>query len=100
MGEIVNLIKSFIADNDVAIFSKTYCPYCTQVKGVFAGLGVKPAVLELDKRDDGSKIQNALSEMVNRRTVPQVFVRGQHLGGCDDTVALHQRGELVKLIQG
>lgn len=33
--------------------------------------------------EDGSKIQDALSEVVGRRTVPQVFINGKHLGGSD-----------------
>lgn len=33
--------------------------------------------------EDGSEIQDALSEMVGRRTVPQVFIQGKHLGGSD-----------------
>jgi glutaredoxin 3 len=44
--------------------------------------------------EDGSEIQDALSEIVGRRTVPQVFVHGKHLGGSDGTFSAH---ESVKL---
>ena len=44
--------------------------------------------VELDERDDGQDIQDALAEMTGQRTVPSVFVKGTHVGGNDDT----QRG--------
>ncbi|GJU67995.1 RNA-directed DNA polymerase, eukaryota [Tanacetum coccineum] len=49
-------------------------------------------------KEDGSKIQDALSEVVGRRTVPQVFINGKHLGGSDDTIEAYQSGELAKLL--
>lgn len=57
-----------------------------------------PYVVELDQREDGGEIQDALSDMVGRRTVPQVFIRGKHLGGSDDTVDAYESGELAKLL--
>jgi glutaredoxin-related protein len=38
--------------------------------------------------DDGYAIQNVLVDLVGRRTVPQVFINGQHIGGCDDLCLL------------
>lgn len=39
--------------------------------------------MELDLREDGSQIQNVLLDLVGRRTVPQIFVNGKHIGGSD-----------------
>ncbi|KAI5005873.1 hypothetical protein ZWY2020_033116 [Hordeum vulgare] len=47
---------------------------------------------------DGGEIQEALSDMVGRRTVPQVFIHGKHLGGSDDSVDAYESGELAKLL--
>ncbi|KAF5804811.1 putative thioredoxin-disulfide reductase [Helianthus annuus] len=94
----VDFVKKTVSSHPIVIFSKSYCPYCKRAKGVFKELNVKPYVLELDEREDGSKIQDALSEMVGRRTVPQVFINGKHLGGSDDTVEAYQSGELAKLL--
>ncbi|KAI7753934.1 hypothetical protein M8C21_033133 [Ambrosia artemisiifolia] len=94
----VNFVKKTVSSHPIVIFSKSYCPYCKRAKGVFKELNVKPYVLELDDREDGSKIQDALSELVGRRTVPQVFINGKHLGGSDDTVEAYQTGELAKLL--
>ncbi|KAE8768232.1 glutaredoxin-C8 [Hordeum vulgare] len=93
-------VKSTVKAHDVVIFSKSYCPYCRRAKAVFKELELKkdPYVVELDQREDGGEIQDALSDMVGRRTVPQVFIRGKHLGGSDDTVDAYESGELAKLL--
>ncbi|KAL6508999.1 Glutaredoxin-C8 [Orobanche gracilis] len=54
-------------------------------------------ILEI-RQNDGGNIQDALSEIVGRRTVPQVFINGKHLGGSDDTVEAYETGELAKLL--
>ncbi|KAM1499867.1 hypothetical protein ACFX15_022028 [Malus domestica] len=91
-------IKKTISSNKIAIFSKSYCPYCRRAKAVFKELNQVPYVVELDERIDGRDIQDALSELVGRRTVPQVFVKGMYIGGSDDTVEAYESGELAKLL--
>ncbi|KAI3444188.1 hypothetical protein Pfo_000853 [Paulownia fortunei] len=91
-------VKKTISSHSIVIFSKSYCPYCRRAKAVFKELNQVPYVVELDERDDGGKIQDALSEIVGRRTVPQVFINGKHLGGSDDTVEAYESGELGKLL--
>ncbi|CAA3030135.1 glutaredoxin-C4-like [Olea europaea var. sylvestris] len=91
-------VKKAISSHSIVIFSKSYCPYCRRAKAVFKELKQVPYVVELDERDDGGNIQDALSEIVGRRTVPQVFINGKHLGGSDDTVEAYENGELVKLL--
>ncbi|KAL6874143.1 hypothetical protein ACP4OV_014225 [Aristida adscensionis] len=95
-----SFVKSTVAAHDVVIFSKSYCPYCRRAKAVFKELQWKkePYVVELDEREDGSEIQDALLDIVGRRTVPQVFVNGKHLGGSDDTVEAYESGKLAKLL--
>ena len=95
-----SFVKSTVKAHDVVIFSKPYCPYCRRAKAVFKELELKkePYVVELDQREDGWEIQDALSDMVGRRTVPQVFVHGKHLGGSDDTVEAYESGKLAKLL--
>ncbi|XP_044958262.1 glutaredoxin-C8-like [Hordeum vulgare subsp. vulgare] len=74
--------------------------YCRRAKVMFKELELKkdPYVVELDQREDGGEIQNALSDMVGSRTVPQVFIRGNHLGGSDDTADAYGSGEMAKLL--
>jgi glutaredoxin-related protein len=49
--------------------------------------------------EDGAAIHQALQKLVERRTVPQVFVNGVHVGGADDTVAAQHSGRLKKLLK-
>ncbi|PON79507.1 Glutaredoxin [Parasponia andersonii] len=91
-------VKKTIASHNIVIFSKSYCPYCRRAKAVFKELKQVPYVVELDGRDDGRNIQDALGEIVGRRTVPQVFINGKHIGGSDDTVEAYESGELAKLL--
>ncbi|XP_061991638.1 glutaredoxin-C4 [Rosa rugosa] len=97
-AESIDFIKKTISSNKIAIFSKSYCPYCRRAKAVFKELKQVPYVVELDERADGRDIQDALSEVIGRRTVPQVFVNGKYIGGSDDTVAAYESGELAKLL--
>ncbi|XAR55647.1 Thioredoxin-disulfide reductase [Bertholletia excelsa] len=90
-------VKKTISSHSIVIFSKSYCPYCRRAKAVFKELNQVPHVVELDERDDGRDIQDALSEIVGRRTVPQVFINGKHIGGSDDTVEAYESGELAKI---
>jgi len=52
------------------------------------------AVYEIDLSTDGPQVQAALLEMIKQRTVPNVWIKGQHIGGFDDTSDLASTGEL------
>lgn len=55
---------------------------------------------ELDQMGNGSAIQNQLASMTGQRSVPNVFVNNQHVGGNDDTQAASRNGSLAKLLAG
>ncbi|KMS95882.1 hypothetical protein BVRB_004200 [Beta vulgaris subsp. vulgaris] len=90
--------KQIVSSNSVVVFSKSYCPFCVDVKKLFSGLGVSFNAIELDTESDGNDIQAALAEWTGQRTVPNVFIGGQHIGGCDATMAMHNGGKLVPLL--
>ena len=48
--------------------------------------------------DNGPQIQDILQEITGQRTVPNVFVNGQHVGGCDKTIAAFSNGTLARMI--
>lgn len=52
--------------------------------------------VELDEVVEGEEVMDALWSLTNRRTVPQVFIKGDFIGGCDDTVGAYQSGELAE----
>ncbi|KAK6155208.1 hypothetical protein DH2020_009456 [Rehmannia glutinosa] len=78
--------------------SKTFCPFCVSVKELLTKLGASFKAIELNTESDGSEIQAALAEWTGQRTVPNVFIGGKHIGGCDATTALHKEGKLVPLL--
>lgn len=90
--------KVEIASNDIMVFSKSFCPYCTKTKTLLDGMGLAFNVVELDKIDNGADIQAALLEISGQRTVPNVFVKGTHLGGNDDTQAAAKSGKLREML--
>ncbi|XP_073293462.1 glutaredoxin-C3-like isoform X1 [Primulina huaijiensis] len=93
-------VQNVIYSNKIAIFSKSYCPYSLRAKRIFSELAEHPFVVELDLRDDGYVIQDVLLDLVGRRTVPQVFVNGKHIGGSDDLQAAVRSGKLQNLLSG
>lgn len=98
IDDFVKLVEAKNAQNKVIVYSKTYCPYCTEVKSLFAQLNVAPKIIELDQLADETQVFNALKQVTKRSTVPQVFVNGQHVGGCDDTVAAYKAGRLQQML--
>ena len=86
--------------NPCIVYSKTYCPYCSDVKDLFEKqLKISAKVIELDTLADGDDVQAALMEISGMRTVPQVFVGGELIGGCDDTLAAFRSGTLATLLR-
>jgi glutaredoxin len=82
----------------VTIFSKTTCPFCAKVKELFKSLNEPFTVVELDQIDEGASIRDYLFEKTGQKTVPNVYVAGAHLGGCDNTLNAHAEGRLAKLL--
>ncbi|XP_010546004.1 PREDICTED: glutaredoxin-C1-like [Tarenaya hassleriana] len=94
----MNKAKEIVASYSVVVFSKTYCGYCQRVKQLLTQLGATFKVLELDEMSDGSEIQLALSVWTGQRTVPNVFIQGKHIGGCDRVMENHRQGKLASLL--
>ncbi|KDO26206.1 hypothetical protein SPRG_08568 [Saprolegnia parasitica CBS 223.65] len=92
-------VKATLASHGVTVFSKTYCPYCTQAKSVLTSVGAPYHVIELDVVPNGDEILQALIELTGRRTVPNVFVQDVTIGGGSDVAQLQRDGKLVPLLQ-
>jgi len=76
--------QAIIDDNAVAIFSKSWCPYCKASKALLTELGAKFYSIELDQVDDGSAIHSAISEITGQTSVPNIFIKQKHIGGNSD----------------
>ncbi|KAG1675214.1 Thioredoxin reductase 3 [Nymphon striatum] len=61
-------------------------------------MGLCYGALELNKLENGEDIQKQLSVKTGQNTVPNVFIRGHHVGGHDDTVKAHEEGKVLELL--
>jgi glutaredoxin 3 len=98
-ADLTAQITETIKSSDVVVYSKSYCPFCLKTKAVFAELGVTPKIIELDEVEGGSEIQDALASFSGQRTVPNVFIHGEHLGGNDDTQKALKSGKLKEMLK-
>ncbi|MBL8605442.1 MAG: glutaredoxin 3 [Myxococcales bacterium] len=80
---------------DVKVYVTSYCPYCVRAKALLSRK--KVAFQEIDVTGDDAQ-RDWLVETTGRRTVPQIFINNQPVGGCDDLYALDRAGELDKLL--
>lgn len=98
-GGLTERIDDYVNKNTVFIFSKTTCPFCKEIKALFNSLGVEVQVLELDQDEQGADIQNALEQKTGQRTVPNIFINGEHIGGASDTKKLQAEDQLLAKIR-
>jgi glutaredoxin 3 len=81
----------------ITLYVTGWCPYCQRSKALLTSKNL--AFNEIDVEDD-VKFREEMIARSGRRTVPQIFIGGMHVGGCDDLFALDSSGELDRLIQG
>jgi len=82
----------------VEIYTQNFCPYCERAMALLAKKGV--AVKEYPAPNGSAARQEAHARSGGRTSVPQIFVGGQHIGGCDDMMALERAGKLDALLAG
>ena len=78
--------------SDVLIYTKTHCPYCTKAKALFNKKSI--SYREVDISDNEAARNEMISKSGGRMTVPQIFIDGKSIGGCDDLYRLYESGEL------
>jgi glutaredoxin 3 len=81
----------------VEIYTTQICPYCAMAKRLLQKKGVVFTEIDVG-RDPGLRVK--MTERAGgRRTVPQIFIGGQHVGGCDDLHDLDDEGRLDALLR-
>jgi glutaredoxin 3 len=83
--------------NDIVIYTKDYCPYCTRAKDLLKRKG-RSDFREIDITTDAGAQQEMLGKANGRKTVPQIFIGTTHVGGYDDLAALDREGRLDGLL--
>ncbi|MEY2843544.1 MAG: glutaredoxin 3 [Pseudomonadota bacterium] len=82
----------------VKMYTTQVCPYCIRAKALLKQRGV--ADIDEVRIDLDPAQRDHMRAVTGRRTVPQIFIGDTHVGGCDDLMALDQRGGLMPLLNG
>ncbi len=80
----------------VEIYSKAYCPYCQGAKALLAQKGI--VYHEYDLLKEPQQLAVMLARSKQQRTVPQIFINDEHIGGFSELQALQRSGELDQLL--
>ncbi|MEO6432701.1 MAG: glutaredoxin 3 [Sphingomicrobium sp.] len=82
----------------VEIYTKQFCGFCARAINL---LGAKAVQVEEIPIDGNMQLRAVMIERANgRTTVPQIFIRGEHIGGCNELVRLEQQGILDGMLVG
>jgi glutaredoxin 3 len=80
----------------VEIYTKMTCPYCHRAKALLKQKGIEPDEIAVDF--GGDRKREMIERAGGRTTVPQIFIDGKHVGGCDDLFELESMGRLDELL--
>jgi glutaredoxin 3 len=80
----------------IVMYTTAVCPYCIRAKQLLHNKGI--AEIEEVRVDLQPELRVAMMEKTGRRTVPQIYINGEHVGGYDDLASLNLAGELDKLL--
>jgi cysteine synthase A len=104
--EIEAFVEKAITDAEqpVVLFALEWCEFCWSLRKLFAQAGIPYRSIDLDstayqREDRGGQIRAVLRERTGSPTIPQVFVGGEHLGGCTDTMEAFKSGRLQALLR-
>jgi glutaredoxin 3 len=81
---------------EITVYSGPFCPYCTKAKALLDKKNV--SYEDFNVKEDSVKFDEMFSRSNGRKTIPQIFINGQHIGGCDDLYALDAAGKLDALL--
>ena len=79
----------------VTMYSTQFCPYCMRARQLLDGKGVAYTDIAVDGQPE---LRREMMERSGRRTVPQIWIGGQHVGGFDDLWALDRDGRLDSML--
>jgi cysteine synthase len=88
-GEAADVYDRTIRENPVVLFALEWCEFCWSVRKLFAQLGIRYRSVDLDSVEYqtgelGDRLRAVLGARTNTKTIPQIFVGGEHIGGCTE----------------
>ena len=98
-----SLVTQLIRDEPVVLFSLEWCEFCWSVRKLFTQLGIQYRSVDLDstayQADDlGNKIRAVLGARTGAKTIPQIFIGAEHIGGCTDLFDAWRQGSIQRLL--
>ena len=81
----------------IEMYTTAICPYCVAAKNVLKSKGLEYSEIRIDT--DPARLAEMLERSQGRRTVPQIFINGIHVGGHDDLVAADRSGRLAEILE-
>ena len=81
---------------NVVVYSTTVCPYCIRAKQLLERKGIE--YKEINLSNEAPEVRTELMQRTNHRTVPQIFIKDQFIGGFDQLYALEREGKLDELL--
>jgi glutaredoxin 3 len=95
---MMKAVHGVVPMKPVRIYTTPICPYCARAKSLLAKKGAD--FEEVDVMANAGARAEMMDRSGGARTVPQIFIGGAHVGGCDDLYALERDGKLDPLLQG
>lgn len=83
--------------SNIIVYTSAHCHYCTKAKSLLEKKGLAYTEIRIDIEPD--RMQEMIERSGGRRTVPQIFINHQAIGGFDDLYALEKSGELDRLLK-
>ena len=104
-AEVADFVARVITDPEqpLVLFALEWCEFCWSLRKLFAQCGIVYRSVDLDstayQRDDrGGQIRVVLRQRTGSKTIPQVFVGGEFIGGCTETMDAFKQGRLQSLL--
>ena len=81
---------------NIEIYTQDWCPYCARAMNLLNSKGA--AFTEINAPHGSAEREASITRSGGRSSVPQIFINGAHIGGCDDIMALEHAGKLDALL--
>lgn len=103
-AEAVQFVEEVIGSEPVVLFALEWCEFCWSVRKLFGKLGLSYRSVDLDsvqyqENDRGGKIRAVLAERIGVGTIPQIFIGGEHIGGCTELFDAMRDGSVQKRLR-
>lgn len=95
-------MERYISENKVMVFSFSTCPFCKNAKKVLDDMGVEYEAVELNDVEGGMALRAELAKRTGRTSMPNIWIGGKGIGGCNDgpgLMTLYKSGELDGMLK-